>query len=97
MATKVESSELENKVASAVAEATSELPDTATDEDNKKLDERAELFVRRVSDEVTRAIANLVKPPVAEPIVDPVIETPEVKSRKKKVQQKLTILDWLLS
>ena len=93
MADKVDS-KIENKVGVAVADAVSELPDMQTDEENKKLDERAELFVRRVSDEVTRAIANLVKPPVADTPPEPIVD--EVKT-KKKVQQKLTILDWLLS
>jgi len=97
MATKVASSELENKIATAVTETSGELPDTSSDEDNEKLDARTELFVRRVSDSVTKAIADLIKPPVAEPIVPVEIDTPEVKSRKKKTAAKLTILDWLLS
>ena len=98
MSTEVKKNEsLEDKVVTAVAETASELPDTATDEDNEKLDARAELFVRRVSDSVTKAIADLVKPAPSEPVVPIETDTAEVKKRKKKVQAKLTILDWLLS
>ena len=87
MATKVESSELENKVATAVAEATSELPDTQGNEpkpepkedENAKLDEQAELFVRRVVDGLTKNLSDLLNPPKKERKK----EEPEVKKEAK--------------
>jgi hypothetical protein len=90
---------IETAIADAVADSGTTLSDTeTTQEDADKLDARAELFVRRVSDSVTKAIADIVRPPVTETTIEPVVtENQEVKQRKKKVQQKLTILDWLLS
>jgi hypothetical protein len=54
-----------NNVAAAITEAVASVADTKPDakpKDEEKLDAQAELFVRKISDSVTKAIAELLYP-----------------------------------
>jgi hypothetical protein len=89
----VNTTPLEAKVAAGVADA---MPDVDTEEadDSKELDLKAQLFVRQVTDNVVKAIADLVKPaPATAP--EPVIET-VIEPKAKKKQKSRSIIDMLL-
>lgn len=57
-----ENESVQGAVATAVTEAVSDMAPQTSNED-EKLDARAELFVRKLTDSVTKAIADLLKPP----------------------------------
>jgi len=64
---------LEDKVADAVTDATASVADTQGDDADKTEDAKLELFARKISDSVTKAIAELLNPtkksdPVAEEV-----------------------------
>jgi hypothetical protein len=89
MAKEVDAKQLEDKVAVAVAKESASVPDTESDESDEKLDARAAMFVRQVTDSVVKQIADLIKPPEPEPEPEP-----EPKARRRK--QAPSILDLLL-
>lgn len=96
MATKVEKNAIEDAVSDAVASVDTDVVDTQDDEE--KLDARASLFVRQVTDAVTKSIADLLKPAPVEPVAETVIvpsepeETPKPRQRKKQT----SVLDLFL-
>jgi hypothetical protein len=78
---------LENKVTTAIADA---LPDVDAEQEAKPAskhdskDAETELFIRRLTDSVTKSIANLLKPEPT-PIAD---DEEEVEEAGKKVRRK---------
>ena len=71
MADKKEDESIQTVVADAASAAIASVVDESRDkpakkEDEEKLDDKAELFVRRVTDSVTKAIADMLKPPTKE-------------------------------
>jgi len=54
-----ENETLEEKVANAITEASSELAPTEGTKKERKLDDEGEFFVRRIAEEVTKSIATL--------------------------------------
>jgi hypothetical protein len=87
MATETKKNELADSVGTVIADAASEL---ANQEGNdEELDAKAELFARRITDGVVKAVANLLKPPVADDKVpDDEEEIPDAKDPTKKVRRK---------
>jgi hypothetical protein len=72
---------VENAIATAVTEAASDVAPKTSNED-VKLDAKAELFVRKITDSVTKAMANLLKPPPEE-IEDDDAEDSHVKRKRR--------------
>jgi hypothetical protein len=57
--------QIANAVAEAVSDATATLPPVEGKKE-EKLDAQAELFIRRITDSVTKSLADLLKPAVSE-------------------------------
>jgi hypothetical protein len=77
---------LASKIDDAITDATSGTPNTVADEkDTEKLDAQAELFVRKISDSVTKSIAELLKPSSPSPVGE---DEEEVEEEGKKVRRK---------
>ena len=76
---------LEDKVADAVTDATASVADTQGDDADKTEDAKLELFARKISDSVTKAIAELLNPTKKS---DPVAEDEkEVEEEGKNVRR----------
>lgn len=77
---------LEDKVADAVTDATASVADTQGDDADKTEDAKLELFARKISDNVTKAIAELLNPSKKSDQVPD--DEEEVEEEGKKVRRK---------
>ena len=78
-------SQIADAVTDAVADATSTAAPAAETNKNETLDPQAELFVRRITDSITKSIADLLKPQVTETEEDDdTVEDSPVKRKRRQ-------------
>jgi hypothetical protein len=78
-------SQIADAVTDAVADATSTAAPAAGTKKNETLDPQAELFVRRITDSITKSIADLLKPQVTETEEDDdTVEDSPVKRKRRQ-------------
>jgi hypothetical protein len=96
MAVKEEKNAIEDAVSDAVTDMDSDVVDSQDDEE--KLDARANLFIRQVTDAVTKSIADLLQPAKPEPVAETIIVPTEPEDHPKPRQRKkqTSILDMFL-
>jgi len=77
--------QIADAVTDAVADATSTAAPAAETNKNETLDPQAELFVRRITDSITKSIADLLKPQVTETEEDDdTVEDSPVKRKRRQ-------------
>lgn len=77
--------QIADAVTDAVADATSTAAPAAGTKKNETLDPQAELFVRRITDSITKSIADLLKPQVTETEEDDdTVEDSPVKRKRRQ-------------
>jgi hypothetical protein len=79
-------SQIADAVTDAVSDATSTAASAAGTKKNETLDPQAELFVRRITDSITKSIADLLKPQVIETEEDDddTVEDSPVKRKRRQ-------------
>jgi hypothetical protein len=78
-------SQIADAVTDAVSDATSTAASAAGTKKNETLDPQAELFVRRITDSITKSIADLLKPQVTETEEDDdTVEDSPVKRKRRQ-------------
>jgi hypothetical protein len=89
-----EKNAIEDAVTDAVADMDTNVVDSPDDEE--KLDARASLFVRQVTDAVTKSIADLLKPATPEPVTETIVvaEEPTETPRPRQKRKQTSVLDF---
>jgi hypothetical protein len=86
MAKEVKNESVESEIATAVTDAVAEVVDTSgAQKSEEKLDAQAELFVRRITDSVTKAMADILRPTPTDETDDEEEDSPVKRKRRKTV------------